>query len=360
MSTGPLGVEQDAERVAHALGASLELSPEGAYLVVRRTYGEDSRYGRRAIREYPVPSHELLGVLGGRSSGSSMAAETGSVVCLDLETTGLSGGAGTLAFLVGLGWFEQGAFRTHQFVLSQLSAERRMLRAAAEVLGRATTLLTFNGKSFDAPVMETRWALHRLPSPLEALRHVDLLRPSRRLWSGDEGRLVSLERAVLGLRRVDDVSGAEVPGRHVAFLRSGDPRWLAPIVEHNRLYLTSLGALAGLACQRVRDGATAGTDPEQALGLGRIYERVGWRDATVICYRRAARADGTPATRAEALRQLALHYRRGRRHVEAADAWQRLLELPGVAVGAAAGGERCAGRASRAPGRQPQSRPTIR
>ena len=124
----------------------------------------------------------------------------------------------------------------------------------------------------------------------------------------------------------------DVPGRYVAFLRSGDPRLLAPIVEHNRLDLVSLGVLAGLACQLVRDGATAGTDPEQALGLGRIYERVGRRDATITCYRRAARTDGTPATRAEALRRLALHHRRGQRHVEAADAWQRLLELPGLAV----------------------------
>ena len=147
---------------------------------------------------------------GGQSGGSSTVAETGSVVCLDLETTGLRGGAGTFAFVVGFGWFEQGAFRTHQFVLSQLSAERWMLQAAAEVVGRATTLLTFNGKSFDAPVMETRWALHRLPSPLEALRHVDLLHPARRLWRSDEGRLASLERAVLGLRRVDDVPGADV------------------------------------------------------------------------------------------------------------------------------------------------------
>ena len=266
----------DAEWVAQALGGSLESSPEGAYVVVRRTYGQDSRHGRRAIREYPVPSQELLGVLGGQSAGSSTVAETGSVVCLDLETTGLRGGAGTFAFVVGFGWFEQGAFRTHQFVLSQLSAERWMLQAVAEVVGRATTLLTFNGKSFDAPVMETRWALHRLPSPLEALRHVDLLHPARRLWRSDEGRLASLERAVLGLRRVDDVPGADVPGRYVAFPRSGDPRLLAPIVEHNRLDLVSLGVLAGLACQHVRDGATAGTDPEQALGLGRIYERVGW------------------------------------------------------------------------------------
>ena len=235
-----------------------------------------------------------------------------------------------------------------------------MLQAAAEVVGRATTLLTFNGESFDAPVMETRWALHRLPSPLEALRHVDLLHPARRLWRSDEGRLASLERAVLGLRRVDDVPGAEVPGRYVAFLRSGDPRLLAQIIEHNRLDLVSLGVLAGLTCQHVRDGATAGTDPEQALGLGRIYERVGWRDATITCYRRAARTDGTPATRAEALRRLALHHRRGQRHVEAADAWQRVAGTTGACSGAAAGGERCAGRVSRASGRQPQNRPAFR
>ena len=220
VTAGRNGVEPDAEWVAQALGGSLEPSPEGAYVVVRRTYEKDSRHGRRAIWEYPVPSRELLGVLGGQSGGPSTVAETDSVVCLDLETTGLRGGAGTFAFVVGFGWFEQGAFRTHQFVLSQLSAERRMLQAAAEVVGRATTLLTFNGKSFDAPVMETRWALHRLPSPLEALRHVDLLHPARRLWRSDEGRLASLERAVLGLRRVDDVPGAEVPGRYVAFLRS--------------------------------------------------------------------------------------------------------------------------------------------
>ena len=201
VTAGRNGVEPDAEWVAQALGGSLEPSPEGAYVVVRRTYEKDSRHGRRAIREYPVPSRELLGVLGGQSGGPSTVAETDSVVCLDLETTGLRGGAGTFAFVVGFGWFEQGAFRTHQFVLSQLSAERRMLQAAAEVVGRATTLLTFNGKSFDAPVMETRWALHRLPSPLEALRHVDLLHPARRLWRSDEGRLASLERAVLGLRR---------------------------------------------------------------------------------------------------------------------------------------------------------------
>ena len=333
VTPGRHGVEADVEWVAQALGGSVEPSPDGAYVVVRRTYDKNSRHGRQAIREYPVPSRELLGVLGGQSDGPSTVTETGSVVCLDLETTGLRGGAGTFAFVVGFGWFEQGAFRTHQFVLSQLSAERWMLQAAAEVVGRATTLLTFNGKSFDAPVMETRWALHRLPSPLEALPHVDLLHPARRLWSNDEGRLVSLERAVLGLRRVDDVPGAEVPGRYVAFLRSGDPRLLAPIVEHNRLDLVSLGVLAGVACQLVRDGATAGTDPEQALGLGRIFERVGWRAATITCYRRAARTDGTPATRAEALRRLALHHRRGRRHVEAADAWQRLLALPGLAVG---------------------------
>ena len=149
---------------------------------------------------------------------------------------------------MGLGWFERGSFHTCQFVLSDLSAERTVLQAVAEALGLGSTVLTLNGKSFDAPVLETRWALHRLSSPLDALRHVDLLHPARRLWGGDEGRLATLERTVLGLQRVGDVPGAEVPGRYVAFLRSSDARLLAPVLEHNRLDLISLGVLAGLAC----------------------------------------------------------------------------------------------------------------
>jgi len=96
---------------------------------------------------------------------TAVGCPPGSVVCFDLETTGLSGGAGTVAFLVGLGWFESGAFHTCQYFLSHLWDEAPMLRAVAQVLAKAHTVVTFNGRSFDGPVTDTRFAFHRQPSP---------------------------------------------------------------------------------------------------------------------------------------------------------------------------------------------------
>ena len=200
-------------------------APRAPVWVVRRTYDPASPYGRRMVGEYPAPDHAALEVLGGSTNAGGSVSESGAV-CYDLETTGLSGGAGTVAFLVGFGWFDRGAFHTCQYLLGSLAAERRMLEATAAILQRAETLLTFNGKSFDAPMTEARFSLHRLRSPLETLSHVDLLHPARRLWHTDDARLIGLEQAVLGVRRVGDVPGAEIPNRYVAFLRGGDARLL--------------------------------------------------------------------------------------------------------------------------------------
>ena len=334
----------EAPETAAVLGGTVEPGPDGPTFTVRRTYPASELYGRRPLGDYPSPSVDALEILAaGDGETGRVDAERG-VVCLDLETTGLSGGAGTVGFIVGVGWFEAGAFATCQYFLSRLPDERRLLRSVAEGLRHAHTIVTFNGKSFDAPVMETRYAFHRLRSPLEGLRHVDLLHPGRHLWAGDESRLVSLERTVLGLRRVGDVPGAEIPGRYVAYLRDGDARRLASVLEHNRLDLVSLGVLTGMACRLVRDGADAADRASQALGLGRVYEKVGRHESAVTCYRRAARFAPTersgsrPAgsatvdleARAQALGRLAGLYRRQRRYADAADAWARLLTLPQV------------------------------
>ena len=326
------------------LGGTMEPGPDGPTFTVRRTYSAADLYGRRPLGQYPSPSVDALEILAAGDGECDRVDTPRGVVCLDLETTGLSGGAGTVGFIVGVGWFEAGAFATCQYFLSRLPDERRLLRAVAMGLRHAHTIVTFNGKTFDAPVMETRYAFHRLHSPLEGLRHVDLLHPGRHLWIGDESRLVSLERTVLGLRRVGDVPGAEIPGRYVAYLRDGDAQRLVPVLEHNRLDLVSLGVLTGLACRLVRDGAAATDRASQALGLGRVYEKVGHEESAVTCYRRASRlapaerSGMSPArsvrvdmeARAHALGRLASVYRRQRRYSDAADAWARLLTLPRV------------------------------
>ena len=104
-------------------------------------------------------------------------------VFFDLETTGLSGGAGTLAFLVGCGWFDDdGGFVTRQFLLVRHADERALLEAVADELARAGALVSFNGKSFDAPLLETRYLFHRLAWRGRELPHVDVLHPARRFW----------------------------------------------------------------------------------------------------------------------------------------------------------------------------------
>ena len=161
----------------------------------------------------------------------------------DLETTGLSGGSGTVAFVVGFGCFKGGRFHVWQFVLPSFAAERRLLAAVTAAVSRAHTIVTFNGKSFDLPFMEMRWLYHRLETPLPALRHLDLLHPARRLWGPDTGGLGGLEGRVLQFRRRDDVPGFEIPSRYFDYLRSGDP---TPLRGGARAQLPRSGLLGGL------------------------------------------------------------------------------------------------------------------
>ena len=257
-------------------------------------------------------------------------------VFIDLETTGLSGGAGTVAFLVGCGYFDLGAFQVRQFLLTSYSAERALLAAAAELFGEADLIVTYNGKTFDVPVMETRWAFHRMRAPLEDTPHFDMLHPARRLWRTrsvlpDDGgcRLTTLERVLLNLRRVGDVDGFEIPGRFFQFLRTADPRPLEPVLEHNRLDLVSLAAVTSRALRLAAAGEPGCRDGVEALALGRVLERGGALDRAEACYRRASEA-ACIETRAEALYRLGLRCRREARFEDAAGWWRALVEATDV------------------------------
>jgi hypothetical protein len=253
-----------------------------------------------------------------------------STVFFDLETTGLSGGAGTFAFLVGCGGFVNGAFRTRQYFLAGYGAERPLLAAVAECLADADLLVSFNGRTFDAPLLETRYLFHRSSMPFADVPHLDMLHTARRLWNGDEGcSLRFLEGALAGVERRGDVPGPEIPMRYIHYVRTGDVRPLVPVFEHNRLDLLSLAVLTTIAVDLVEHGASATRSAPECLGLGRLYERAGLEAQAISCYARAASAEagGDPEVRAEASRRLARRMRGARRHEEAADAWKDVLAL---------------------------------
>ena len=292
------------------------------FLVVERSYAPGHRHGAISVADSLPPDEgwSRLALLAGAPCG-------GNLLFVDLETTGLAGGAGSYAFLVGCGWFNRGRFHVRQFLLSSFASERALLEAVRDVAGTVDTVVTYNGKSFDLPLIETRYALNRLTTPFADMPHVDMLHHARRLWHGhDEGhRLSSLESSLLGHEREGDVPGFEIPSRYFHYVRTGDARPLDAVFEHNRRDLLSLALLTARAAQLLDEGVTGARTPREALGIGRLYERSGMNADALACYAKAA--EMAPEVCAEALYAHAVLLRRTRHYAAAADVWQRLLEL---------------------------------
>ena len=179
---GPVEVPTEiGGAAADVLGGEWREARGHRYLVVDRTYLPGHRHGALSVADGlpPEDGWPRLLLLGGSATG-------GHVLFVDLETTGPAGGAGTYAFLVGCAWFECGRFRIRQFFLSSFTAERALLEAVREVADGAGTVVTYNGKAFDLPLIETRFAVNRMQTPFASKPHVDLLHPARRLWRGQD------------------------------------------------------------------------------------------------------------------------------------------------------------------------------
>lgn len=327
----PVAAAPVSDGVADVFDGEWAESRGHRYVVVNRSYGPGYRHGRVPIMDAmpPWPRLSLLG--GGPLDGARER-----LLFIDVETTGLSGGAGTYAFLVGCGWFDGPTFRIRQFFLSTYGAETAVLDGLSALAHGSAAVVSFNGKSFDLPLIETRFLFHRMQTPFAAIAHIDMLHPARRLWRAhdDEAaaatascRLSILEQTLCGVARDGDVSGFEIPGRYFAYVRSGDARPLSAVLEHNRLDLISLALLTARASQLLDEGPGAARTGREALGLGRLYERGELYDVACEAYRRSADLAADVLTRAEALRCFAVLCRRLRRFADAAVAWQRLLDL---------------------------------
>jgi uncharacterized protein len=323
----PSEVLIDPERVATVLGGEPLGDGRSACVRVRRRYEVDRRHGSFPMSECRCDRIDLLSSLDG-----SVEACTAPLLFFDLETTGLSGGAGTMAFLVGCAWFDEGALQLEQYVLTTYAAERALLAHFAERVHASGTLVSYNGRTFDAPLLEMRWQFHRSRAPFAGKPHADMLHPARRLWRAraadpDGGcSLSTLEEVLFGVERVGDVPGFEIPSRYFRFLRSGDARPLEPVLEHNRMDLVSLAAVTARALALVEHGSPACRDGWERLAVGRLYERLGDPGRAMDCFEEASR-DGNRDVRVEALARIASRHRRARRHAEAAEAWQQVFAL---------------------------------
>ena len=316
--------------LARIIGGTLARTKYGTHLSVRNWH---------ATPELPEISPTALDLLcrhadAERSKKWRAAADDPEKwLFLDTETTGLAGGTGTYAFLVGLGWWDAGGLQVEQLVMRDFSDEYSLLTELAERVAERPVLVTFNGKTFDWPLLESRYLMTRSIRVPQLAAHLDLLHPARAVWKLRLGsvRLVELEKHVLdaarlGWDRQDDVPGALIPQFYFDYLRGGSPGPLAGVVRHNRMDLRGLAALFGKLNSLLCSEQPEETDALDLFGLSRYLQRRGEpARAESACL--AARDRGLPLPfDAQAQRELALMAKRRGEHARAAEIWEDLLE----------------------------------
>jgi uncharacterized protein YprB with RNaseH-like and TPR domain len=298
----------------------------GEFFEVETDIHLDGRHGDLALSRFRTLAPESVGILTGERELDGF--DLGRAVFLDTETTGLAGGTGTAAFLVGVGFLDGDHFRVRQFFMRDYPEEAAMLRGVADLLRGFRRLVTYNGRTFDAPLLEARYRLSREPFPLADWAHLDLLHPARRLWKErlESCRLQFLETELLGLHRYGDVPGADIPRIYFDYVRSRgrDARALAGVLEHNRLDVLSLAALAVLACDWVQEARAE--DPRDVYCLGRVFERAEMYERSEEQYRRVVTSGGADGVRVPSLLRLAARAKRTGDHRAAASLWEEAAE----------------------------------
>ncbi|MGA2960835.1 MAG: ribonuclease H-like domain-containing protein [Candidatus Korobacteraceae bacterium] len=265
---GASGIATGAERLALILGASVKRNLHGEHLSLHCWHGGHAPY---------IPNAAALRLLA--PDAPEDIADAKRWLFLDTETTGLAGGTGTYPFLVGLGWWEGGGLQVEQLFMREYSEEPSLLAALAERLAEHPVLITFNGKSFDWPLLETRYRMTRTIPPPVLLAHLDFLHPARNLWRLRLGsvRLSQLERHVLGWDRGADLASELIPGIYLDFIRGGHADALVPVFHHNQMDLRGLAGLAGRILSLLGEEEPTSPDGLELYGVSRICERRGER-----------------------------------------------------------------------------------
>src|SRR2546422_5046631 len=322
------------DTLGRLLGAGVATNHFGEHLAVRNWF---------STPEFTDPSSTTLELLS-RTRDESLSRKTRAALedpekwlFLDTETTGLAGGTGTYAFLIGLAWWDAGGLQVEQFFMRDFAEEHSLLHELSHRIAERPVLVTFNGKSFDWPLLENRFTMTRSIAVPKLGAHFDLLHPARALWKLRLGsvRLVELERHVidaprLGWHRENDVASALIPQYYFDYLRGGPAEPLAGVVRHNQMDLRGLAALFCKVNELLSAAPNAVNEIESLdlFGLSRFLQRRGDPDrAHSACAQ--ALAMGLPAEfRPKARRDLALMAKRRGEHALAAEIWQEIAGDP--------------------------------
>ena len=312
-------VRQTGDRLAmleRILGACPKMNRHGEHLSVHCWFGEPAQY---------TPNLNALRML--IPDAEDEVADPGRWLFLDTETTGLAGGSGTYAFLVGVAWWEDGGLEVEQLFMRDYSEECSLLLALRQRIVEHPAIVTFNGKTFDWPLLETRYRMNRKVAPPAPLIHLDFLHPARNLWRLRLGsvRLSELERLVLGRDRSADILSDLIPEIYFDFLRGGSPERLVQVFQHNQMDLRGLAALSVRVLSLLADPETVGQDGLELFGVSRICEKRGYSVCARKLYQKSIASVLPAATERVAKRSLARLAKRDGDFVLACELWKSAL-----------------------------------
>lgn len=325
----PAPAESDLERIIP--GEVVENAAGTCYRVVRQ-WPLDEVHGAVRLDRFTAASPEAFALAG--KDDKLTGLDLREALFIDTETTGLAGGAGTVPFLIGLGWIEGEHFRVEQYFMREYHEEAAVLRAIEKALEGRNWLVSYNGKSYDLSLLASRYVLNRARSPFEGLPHWDLLHAARRFWKSrlTDCSLGSVERHILDFSREGDVPGFMIPQLYFDYLRDKRTARLEPVFSHNQLDIVSLLGVAGVLGGLVSSPQTEIVHGEDWLALARLHaDKCDWAQA-IAAYAAALRLGLSDQYEAGVLWQKSLCHKRVEQWDEALAIWRQLSQNGALGV----------------------------
>ena len=326
-----MAVSAEPAPVEALLSGQVIQNSHGQYFKLIRPYPLHQTHGHSPLSHFKQISRKTIATITADASWLDLAWED--ILFIDTETTGLDTSAGTHAFLIGVGYVDAPNFVVEQYFMRDFDEENALLQDLHGLCQRFTALVSFNGKTFDVPLLENRFTLARAFIDLADWPHFDLLHPSRRMWRRrlDNCKLSTLEAEILGVERTQqDVPGFLIPSLYRHYLQGGDARPLAGIFYHNELDIASMAALVGVLGQYVESAVQVKTALPQIdqFSLGLWLEHLGQTEPAEAILKDFIEQCSVSETRTLALTKLAYLLKRQQRYQEAESYWQELVLGP--------------------------------
>ncbi len=300
---------------------------------IENPYPLDARYGKIKIAEGLNISGDILSCLSKAPEFEKLNLST--ALFIDLETTGLSGGTGVIPFLVGMGYYREDKFYVAQYFLGDPGAEEQMIKELNQFFSdmEFKSIVSYNGKVFDLPLLETRFILKRQPFILSELPHLDFLFPARSLWAHklENCRLHNLALEVVETGRTEDIPSAEIPWRYFQYIQTGNYDLIEPILYHNQEDILSLLGVIIVGSQIFsEDPSACEADAMDFFGAGKVLEKFGQTEKSSLYFQKAINGQLSDEIFLSVRRRLSVQYKKNQEWDKAVSLWKEMAsaEIP--------------------------------